>query len=89
MSLLLSSCLASLGWGFWPFSPNPHLLQAYAFFFFFSLLFLHVSARHAHATDAEWCGSVTLSRQLRSALLWSGAAARDYNQGQGSLTAGC
>lgn len=52
-------------------------------------LFLHVSPRRAHAADTEPCGSVTLSRQLRSALLWSGAAARYYNQGQGGLTAGC
>lgn len=66
-----------------PPSPPPHLLWAYACFFFLPLLFLHVSPRHAHAADTEPCGSVTLSRQLRSALLWSGATARYYNQGQG------
>lgn len=84
---LLSPCLASLDRGHWPFPPTPTFSELMRIFFF--LLFLHVSPRHAHAVDAERCGSVTLSRQLRSALLWSGAAARDCNQGQGSLTAGC
>lgn len=53
------------------------------------LLCLDVCSRHAHCIDTEPCGRVTLSCQLWSTLWWSGAAAQYYNQGQGSLTAGC
>lgn len=88
---IMSRCCRRV-WPVWTgdtglFPPTPTFSELMRIFF--PLLFLHVSPRHAHATDAERCGSVTLSRQLRSALLWSGAAACDYNQGQGSLTAEC
>lgn len=88
---IISRCCRRV-WPVWTrdtgvFTPTPTFSELMCIFFF--LLFLHVSPRHAHAADAERCGSVTLSRRLRSALLWSGAAACDYNQGQGSLTAGC